>query len=292
MRIALIDNYDSFTMNLFHALEFLRLDGKPRAIDDAEADIAMVDLFLNDSIDATALIERKPDAVMLSPGPSSPDKAGNLMALVAATVEARIPLFGVCLGMQAIGLHFGVPVIRAPKPIHGKSSAVAHDQIGLFDGIPSPMRCGRYHSLCLDPSRIEGSGLRVTGWSDGSVLPHDPTWGGWSDPRVVRRESPVASAKSASSESGRRVALARGFGRRGESGSYPAVNAAPVTAVTNVVADAPASPPVSAIEPVVVMAIQHESLPIWGVQFHPESILTPDGPKLMANWLRLAGGLS
>ncbi|MEO1200953.1 MAG: aminodeoxychorismate/anthranilate synthase component II, partial [Pseudomonadota bacterium] len=140
-----------------------------------------------------------------SPGPCTPADAGISVDLVHAAAEAGIPLLGVCLGHQAIGAAFGAEVTRGPVPVHGKTSPVAHDGSGLFDGLPQPMTVTRYHSLIVTPESLPNS-LRVTATSDDGQ----------------------------------------------------------------------------------VMGLAHADLPIFGVQFHPESVASPDGLALLANFLRHA----
>jgi para-aminobenzoate synthetase component 2 len=142
------------------------------------------------------------DGVMISPGPGTPADAGASIDMVRWAAEHRMPLLGVCLGHQAIGAAFGMPVVAAPELMHGMVSSVRHDGSALFDGIPSPFAAGRYHSLALDEVDLP-AGLRVTARTDAGT----------------------------------------------------------------------------------VMAITHDHLPIVGVQFHPESILTEHGHRLLGNWL-------
>jgi anthranilate synthase component 2 len=188
MRIALIDNYDSFTFNVVHALS---------------SEGARVDVFRNDTISAEDLIARKPDALVISPGPCTPNEAG--ISLEAIRLAAgRIPLFGICLGHQAIGQVFGGRVVRA-TPMHGKLSTITHDGTGLFRGINGPLSVTRYHSLVVEAH-------------------------GFPDPLVA----------TARSEDG------------------------------------------------LVMALQHRDRPVYGVQFHPESIATEQGQQICRNFLTLA----
>ena len=189
MRILVVDNYDSFVYNLVQYLGQLG---------------AQVDVRRNDAVgpgDVDGF-----DGVLVSPGPGTPQAAGNSMAVVAACAERAVPLFGVCLGHQAIGAVFGAPVVRAPELLHGKTSAVLHDGSGVLAGLPSPFTATRYHSLA-----VEEAGL---------------------PPEIV------VTGRTASG---------------------------------------------------VVMALRHVSLPIDGVQFHPESVLTQGGHRMLANWLRRCG---
>jgi anthranilate synthase component II len=132
--ILVVDNYDSFVWNLVHYLREL----------GAEVAVAR-----NDALSAAEAMASGADAFLLSPGPGRPEQAGVSLALVAACAAARRPLLGVCLGHQAIALHFGGRVERAARPMHGKTSAIAHDGSGLFAGLPSPFTAARYHSLTV-----------------------------------------------------------------------------------------------------------------------------------------------
>jgi anthranilate synthase/aminodeoxychorismate synthase-like glutamine amidotransferase len=196
--ILVVDNYDSFTFNLVQALQA------------AGADVRVV---RNDAIDRTGLDALADDpaaelrGIVVSPGPSDPEHAGISVETVRFAAERRIPLLGVCLGMQAMGAAFGAAIVRAPTLVHGEASPVEHDGSGLLTGMPARFQAARYHSLCVDPA----------------TLPLDL----------------VMTAHSA------------GDG--------------------------------------VLMGIRHATLPMEGVQFHPESVLTPQGPHLLANFLRLAG---
>lgn len=134
MRILLIDNYDSFTWNLVHLIGGLG----PR-----------VDVVRNDSLTADEALASSHDAIVLSPGPCTPNDAGICLDLVSKAA-GRKPVFGVCLGLQAIGQAFGGNVVRAPAPMHGKISAISHAGRGLFRGINRPIACARYHSLVVD----------------------------------------------------------------------------------------------------------------------------------------------
>jgi len=185
--IFVVDNYDSFTWNLVQALGAL----------DPEVVVAR-----NDRFDPAEALSRRPRAVVISPGPGRPERAGQSISLIGAAAEARVPLLGVCLGHQAIASAFGGSVVRAPEPRHGKSSAVHHDGSALFAGLPSPFEAGRYHSLVVEEA----------------ALPPELT----------------------------------------------------VTART---------------EDGVVMALSHRERPVYGVQFHPESVLTPLGERLLANFV-------
>ncbi len=192
--ILVIDNYDSFTWNLVQYL---------RALDCA------VRVERNDSLTPGEALACGPSAILISPGPGTPADAGISLALVAACAEARLPLLGVCLGHQAIGQHFGGRVVRAPAPMHGKVSPIAHDGSGVFAGLPSPFAATRYHSLTLAPDSVP-------------------------DGLTVNARAPDGT----------------------------------------------------------VQGLRHASLPIHGVQFHPESIASEHGHALLANFLALAKAAS
>ena len=192
MKILVVDNYDSFVYNLVQYLGQLGATVKVRR---------------NDEVGPGDLAAIRPDGVLISPGPGTPQDAGNSMAMVSACAEAALPLFGVCLGHQAIGAVFGATVNRAPELLHGKTSQVWHDGTGVLAGLPEPFTATRYHSLAVVESELPDS-IEVNG--------------------------------------------------RTASG--------------------------------VVMALRHRELPIDGVQFHPESVLTQGGHRMVANWLTRCGG--
>ena len=191
MRLLIIDNYDSFTYNLVHYLGELG------------ADLA---IHRNDQIGIADVLALNPQAILLSPGPCTPNEAGICLDLIAAAAERRLPLLGVCLGHQSIGQAFGGKVVRAPYLMHGKVSAIHHDDTGVFRGLPDPFQATRYHSLIVERQSLPGC-LRVNAWTEDGLI----------------------------------------------------------------------------------MGLAHESLPIHGVQFHPESIATEGGHQLLANFLTLAG---
>lgn len=151
--ILLIDNYDSFTFNLVHYLGELG---------------ERCDVRRNDSLTAEDALALKPEAIVLSPGPCSPNEAGICCELIAAAA-GKIPVFGVCLGHQAIGQVFGAKVVRAPTPMHGKISPVFHEGKDVFAGLPNPFNATRYHSLTLEPSSIPDS-LEVTAWTEDGII--------------------------------------------------------------------------------------------------------------------------
>jgi len=188
-RVLVVDNYDSF---VFTIVGYLRQLG-------AECDVVR-----NDQVDVGDA--EGYDGVLLSPGPGTPEDAGVCVDMVRACGERSQPMLGVCLGHQALGVAFGGVVSRAPELLHGKTSSVEHDGVGVLAGLPRPFTATRYHSLAIEPSTVPDE-LEVTG----------------------------------STHSG------------------------------------------------VVMAVRHRDLPLEGVQFHPESVLTEGGHRLLANWLVRCG---
>ncbi|MCC6306531.1 MAG: aminodeoxychorismate/anthranilate synthase component II [Rhodobacteraceae bacterium] len=153
--ILLIDNYDSFTWNLVHALGVLGAEVLVRR---------------NDALDVQAAMALRPAAIVLSPGPRTPDQAGIALALVLAAAETGTPVLGVCLGHQTIGQAFGGRVVRAPAQVHGKTSAIRHGGRGVFAGLPDPFRATRYHSLIVAREGLPAA-LEVTAWTeDGLVM--------------------------------------------------------------------------------------------------------------------------
>jgi para-aminobenzoate synthetase component II len=190
VRILVIDNYDSFVFNLVQYLGQL----------GAECEVRR-----NDEIEVAAVGRAGAAGVLLSPGPGTPDRAGICLDVIREYGD-RLPIFGVCLGHQAIGEAFGATVTRAPELLHGKTSEVTHTGSGVLAGLPSPFTATRYHSLAVVESTLPAE-IEVTG--------------------------------------------------RTESG--------------------------------VVMAMRHRHLPIEGVQFHPESVLTQGGHLMLANWLARCG---
>ena len=151
--LVLIDNYDSFTYNLWHYLGEL---GETAAV------------HRNDQVSVDELQALDPEAIVISPGPCDPDRAGICLELIARMGNAT-PVFGVCLGHQAIGQAFGGRIVRAPAPMHGKVSAIEHDGRGVFLGLPSPLRATRYHSLTIAPDSMPEC-LEVTAWTDDGVV--------------------------------------------------------------------------------------------------------------------------
>ncbi len=187
--ILLIDNYDSFTYNLVQLL--------------LESGVE-VEVVRNDVEEVDALLERRPTGIVLSPGPGRPEDAGVCVSLLEQ--RAPIPVLGVCLGHQCLGTAFGAVVDRAPRLMHGKTSAVRYAEDRLFEDLPNPFQATRYHSLSVREETVPEE-LEAIAWSEDGT----------------------------------------------------------------------------------VMAMRHRRLPYRGVQFHPESVLTPAGPTLMRNFLRLCG---
>lgn len=191
--ILVIDNYDSFTYNL---VQYLGQAG------------AEVVVRRNDEVTVAEILALKPDGIMLSPGPCTPSQSGVCLNVLAAALRGariiRVPVFGVCLGMQAMGQVSGGSVVQARNPMHGKASMIRHNGTGLFEGMPNPFSAIRYHSL------------------------------------VVTRESvPTGFEITATSEDDNEV-----------------------------------------------MGLRHRTLPIEGVQFHPESVLTQDGFRIVENFVK------
>ena len=155
MRVLLVDNYDSFAWNLVQALRVLG---------------AEVVVRRNDAVSVRAALDVLPDAVVLSPGPCTPAEAG-ISTEVVRRFGPRTPILGVCLGHQCIGAAFGADILRAGRPMHGKTSLVGHDGSGVFAGLPSPIRAARYHSLVIAPASLPSS-LRVlaTALDDGAIM--------------------------------------------------------------------------------------------------------------------------
>lgn len=152
--ILLIDNYDSFTFNIVHHLGALG---------------AACDVRRNDALSVEEALALNPAAIVISPGPGAPAEAGICCDLIRAAA-GRVPVFGVCLGHQAIGQVFGAEVVRAPVPMHGKISAVHHDGTGVFAGLPDPVDVVRYHSLTLRPDSIPETLVVNARTEDGVIM--------------------------------------------------------------------------------------------------------------------------
>lgn len=152
-RVTLIDNYDSFTFNLVHYLGELGAD---------------VSVRRNDAITADEALAERPDAIVLSPGPCTPNEAGICLELVRKGSETT-PMLGVCLGHQAIGQAFGAEIARAPSPMHGKTSRISHNARGLFRGLNGPFSATRYHSLIIERSSAPDE-LEISAESDEGLI--------------------------------------------------------------------------------------------------------------------------
>ena len=152
-RIVVVDNYDSFVYILVQYLG--ELGAEPL-------------VYRHDAVTASEVRGLEPDGILISPGPGTPDEAGVSNELLAA-LSGKVPIFGVCLGMQCIGQAFGGDVVRAPVVMHGKTSVIEHDAAGVFDGLPSPLTATRYHSLIVERSSVPDE-LEVTAACDGGLV--------------------------------------------------------------------------------------------------------------------------
>ena len=151
----LIDNYDSFTFNLWHYLSELG---------------AEVEVIRNDKISVREILKKKYNGIILSPGPCNPDKAGISLELVETAANNKLPVFGVCLGFQTIGQVFNAKVVQAPKPMHGKISEIKHNSHKMFNNIPKEFKSTRYHSLILERSTFPNH-LEITAdTKDGIIM--------------------------------------------------------------------------------------------------------------------------
>jgi anthranilate synthase component 2 len=153
MKLVLVDNYDSFTWNLFHYFGSLGAD---------------VEVIRNDAISTQELLAKKPEAIVLSPGPCTPKDAGICLDVIKQA-NGEVPIMGVCLGHQSIGDAYGGDVIRAPEPLHGKMSTITHRAETLFKGIDGPFEATRYHSLIVDRKTLPDC-LAVTAEVDGLIM--------------------------------------------------------------------------------------------------------------------------
>lgn len=172
----LIDNYDSFTYNLYHYLA---------------AKVGEVKVIRNDACSVEEIKALKPKAILISPGPCDPQDAGICLTLIKK-LKKEIPIMGVCLGMQAIGEALGGKIIRSPLPVHGKTDQITHDGQKLLAHIPSPFTVTRYHSLCIDPNSLP-HGLIASAYSPDGVIQavyHEkyPLWGVQFHPESIRTE--------------------------------------------------------------------------------------------------------
>lgn len=152
--LLVIDNYDSFTFNLVHYLAELGADAE---------------VVRNDALTAAEVLSRKPGAVILSPGPCTPNEAGVCLDLLEMA-PAELPVLGVCLGHQALGQAFGGEVVRARSIVHGKTSPVHHNGAGLFEGLPSPLEATRYHSLAVRRDTLPDCFLLDAWTQDGEIM--------------------------------------------------------------------------------------------------------------------------
>ena len=150
-KLLVIDNYDSFTYNLVQMFRHFDLD---------------IIVYRSDMIYLKQVEKMEPDYILISPGPKDPDHAGISVQLVK-TFHGKVPILGVCLGMQCINEAFGGSTVRAPVPVHGKTSLIQHTSYGIFENIPSPFTAARYHSLMV---KTNGSGLRTTSFSQDNVI--------------------------------------------------------------------------------------------------------------------------
>ncbi len=151
--ILLIDNYDSFTYNLYQYLCELG---------------ATVEVRRNDEVSVSDVAALQPEALVISPGPCTPNEAGNSNAIIAA-YSGKLPILGVCLGLQCIGQVFGGQIVRADTLMHGKTSLIHHDGSSIFAGLPNPFVATRYHSLVIEPHSAPAS-LQVTAWADDGTI--------------------------------------------------------------------------------------------------------------------------
>jgi anthranilate synthase component 2 len=151
--ILLLDNYDSFTYNLAQYLGELG---------------CQVEVHRNDRISVEQIAQRKPERIVISPGPCTPQEAGICVELIQK-LAGKIPILGVCLGHQAIGAAFGGKIIRAPKLFHGKTSQIRHDGSGVFRGLPNPFTATRYHSLIIERKSLPAE-LQVTAETDDDII--------------------------------------------------------------------------------------------------------------------------
>ncbi|MDX3087390.1 MULTISPECIES: aminodeoxychorismate/anthranilate synthase component II [Streptomyces] len=201
-RILVVDNYDSFVFNLVQYLYQLGAECEVLRNDEVSTAYARGRTSRSSAAGSGGGF----DGVLLSPGPGKPEEAGVCVDMVRHCAATGVPVFGVCLGMQSMQVAYGGVVGRAPELLHGKTSLVAHDGMGVFAGLPSPFTATRYHSLAAEPTTV-----------------------------------PAALQVTARTEDG------------------------------------------------IVMGLRHRELPVEGVQFHPESVLTEHGHRMLANWLAECG---
>ena len=154
MKIILIDNYDSFTFNLFHYLSSLKIK---------------VDVIRNDKITASQILKKKYNGIVISPGPGNPNQAGNCINIVSSLYK-KIPIFGVCLGHQIIGQVFGSRIIQAKKLMHGKTSEIFSNKIGILKNLPKKFEATRYHSLIIDKKTLSKDLLITAQTKEGLIM--------------------------------------------------------------------------------------------------------------------------
>ncbi|MDI6401125.1 aminodeoxychorismate/anthranilate synthase component II [Balneolaceae bacterium ANBcel3] len=152
--ILIIDNYDSFTYNLVHLIA---------------RHASAYEVHRNDKITVEEVLQKKPEKILISPGPGRPEQAGITQELIQA-VHKEIPVLGVCLGHQAIGQVFGAKIISAPSLMHGKTSDIIHDGTGIYDGIPSGFTATRYHSLVIEEGSIPKEHFEITSRSEDGIV--------------------------------------------------------------------------------------------------------------------------
>lgn len=152
--ILVLDNYDSFIFNLVHYLVELGAD---------------VEVVRADAITPGEALSRDPSALLISPGPGRPERAGQSITMVEACAHSAKPLLGVCLGHQAIACSFGAKIVRAIEPVHGKTDLIKHDGTGVFAGLPTPLQATRYHSLIVDPDSVPQELLTNARSKDGAI---------------------------------------------------------------------------------------------------------------------------
>ena len=154
MKILLIDNYDSFTYNLFHYISKIKKN---------------VEVIRNDKIDGKAILRKKYDKIVISPGPGNPNQAGNCLKIVKE-VYKKIPILGVCLGHQIIGQIFGSKIIQARELVHGKTSNILNKKIGILNNLPKSFLATRYHSLVIDRKSLSKDLKITSSTSDGTIM--------------------------------------------------------------------------------------------------------------------------
>jgi anthranilate synthase/aminodeoxychorismate synthase-like glutamine amidotransferase len=153
MKIILIDNYDSFTFNLYHYLSSLKIK---------------VDIFRNDEITDKKIIKDRYDKIVISPGPGNPNQSGNCIKIVRSLYK-KVPILGVCLGHQIIGQVFGSKIIQAKKLVHGKTSIIKSYKIGILKNLPSKFQATRYHSLIIDKKTLSKE-LEITAQTEDGII--------------------------------------------------------------------------------------------------------------------------